>query len=437
MTAMTQNIISRKVRLVFIALVVLSGANASADDAARGLVGSYLFPDMPLKTLEPFIENDHGIQLGGVGSDLWHGPGDPPNRLWMLCDRGPNSEANVAGEKRRTFPVPDFTPLILQVEINDGKLKILKSIPIVDPGGKPIGGLPNLETADETPYDHDGGRRLPVNPGGIDPEAFVRLSSGNFWLAEEYRPSLVHCDSEGRVLRRYVPAGVKLDGCPYPVSDCLPAILARRKANRGFEGLTIGRDEKILYAVLQSPLENPSPRAANKSRNVRLLAFDIAQDRPVAEYLYRFEPAEMFASGGKTPKTSALKISGLAMLGDGTLLVLERTDAVAHLYKVNLAGATNLLGSRWDQPATSPTLEELDDPAAAGVTALSKSLAVDLSKFPNLPEKIEGIAVLDARTIAVANDNDFDLSGFDAAGKNIAAGVKTRVLVLRLDAPLF
>src|SRR5262245_55053117 len=43
---------------------------------------------------------DHGINLGGIGSDLWRGPGDGPGIYWMITDRGPN------GEAPRTFPVP-------------------------------------------------------------------------------------------------------------------------------------------------------------------------------------------------------------------------------------------------------------------------------------------------------------------------------------------
>src|SRR5262245_4174104 len=50
------------------------------------------------------VVNDHGVDLGGIGSDLWHGAGDGPGTYWMITDRGPN------GEDPRTFPVPEFTP---------------------------------------------------------------------------------------------------------------------------------------------------------------------------------------------------------------------------------------------------------------------------------------------------------------------------------------
>src|SRR5262245_54631599 len=37
--------------------------------------------------------DDHGIDLGGIGSDIWHGDGDGPGVYWMITDRGPNGEA--------------------------------------------------------------------------------------------------------------------------------------------------------------------------------------------------------------------------------------------------------------------------------------------------------------------------------------------------------
>jgi hypothetical protein len=215
----------------------------------------------------------------------------------------------------------------------------------------------------------------------------------------------------------------------------LPAIFARRKVNRGFEGLTLSPDEKIVYAVMQSPLLNPTESVGEKSRNVRLLAFDVAAEKPVAEYVYRLERYRDFDEGAKGP--TAMKISGLAMLTDSTMLVLERTDDVARLYKVDLAKASNILGSRWDDASTSPSLEATKKLSAAGVNVLPKTLAVDLSKFPQMPRKIEGIAVIDARTIAVSNDNDFDIGAFDTAGNNRGKGIKTLIEVIRVEAPLF
>ena len=84
-----------------------------------------------------------------------------------------------------------------------------------------------------------------------------------------------------------------------------------------------------------------------------------------------------------------MKISGLAMLTNSTLLVLERTDNVAKLYKVDITKATNILGSRWDDASTSPSLEATKDIADDDVNVLPKTLAVDLSKLPHTPKKVK------------------------------------------------
>ena len=56
---------------------------------------------------------------------------------------------------------------------------------------------------------------------------------------------------------------------------------------------------------------------------------------------------------------------------------------------------------------------------------------------PDLPAKIEGLALIDRRTIAVGNDNEFNTSGYGADGKMIRAGdALSEILVIRLPEPL-
>jgi hypothetical protein len=239
------------------------------------------------------------------------------------------------------------------------------------------------------------------------------------------------------VLKRYVPEGLKLDGTDYPVAGVLPAIYAKRKINRGFEGLTLSTDETTLYIALQSPLLNPDRKTGDASRNTRIILFDIASERVTAEYVYQFDVSKQFDPNPKnTP--DEMKLSGVAVLNPTTLLVLERTDLVAKLYSVDMSKATNILNTRWDDPNTVPTLEALADPASAQIRVLPKSLVLDLSSLHGMPEKIEGIALLDRNTIAVANDNDFDSeeSKYDAEGNNVGKGKKSHILLIHLSKAL-
>jgi len=410
--------------------------------AQNKVIATFTFPDTPIsvfqnKSFPGSVANDRKVLLGSVGSDLWHGPKDARDEFWMLTDRGPNGQIRVDGSNRRTFWVPEFNPTILRVKTEEKAIRILETIPIVGQSGKPVTGLPNLKGIDETPYNYSAKEILPFNPNGLDTEGLVRASAGDFWIAEEYSPSLVHLDRNGRVLKRYIPEGLNLEGTDYPVAQALPAIYGKRKINRGFEGIALSADEKMLYLVLQSPLLNPDRKTGDVSRNTRLLVFDIASERVTAEYVYRFDVSKEFDPNPKnTP--DEMKLSGVVALSPTTLLVLERTDLVAKLYSVDISQATNILNTKWDDPKTAPTLEALADPTAAEVRALAKTLVLDLSSLDGMLEKIEGVTLLDRNTIAVANDNDFDSeeSQYDAAGNNIGKGKKSQILIISLAKPL-
>jgi hypothetical protein len=383
------------------------------------------------------VANDRKVLLGSVGSDLWHGPKDPRDEFWMITDRGPNGQIAVDGKNRRTFWVPEFDPTIVRVKTEGKAIKILEAIPIVGQSGKPVTGLPNLKDVDEAPYNYSAQELLLLNPNGLDTEGLVRTTAGDFWIGEEYSPSILHVDRTGKVIKRYIPEGLPLEGTDYSVAKVLPAIYGKRKINRGFEGIALSGDEKTLYVVLQSPLLNPDRKTGEGSRNSRVLVFDIPSEKVTAEYVYRFDVSKEFDPNPKnTP--DEMKLSGVIAMNPTTLLVLERTDLVAKLYSVDLSQATNILGSKWNDAKTAPTLEALADPATAGVRVLPKTLVLDLSSIKGMPEKIEGIALLDQNTLAVSNDNDFDSeeSKYDAEGNNIGKGKISQILMISLAKPL-
>ena len=117
----------------------------------------------------------------------------------MITDRGPNSEVDVDGETHRTFPVPDFTPLILHIKAEGGELSVLEAIPLTTTDGASVTGLSNLEGPDEAPFNYAGTEPVAYNEAGLDTEGLVRISDGAFWLAEEYRPSVVKVAADGEV----------------------------------------------------------------------------------------------------------------------------------------------------------------------------------------------------------------------------------------------
>lgn len=419
--------------VVAAATVVLVAAPAGAAPASGARLTSVAtLPAIGLKAyqdrlLPGSMDDDHGVKLGGIGSGVYpagHGA------YWMVTDRGPNGEPEIDGEKRRTFPVPGFDPVIVKVRAEGARLRVERSVPILTRDRKPVTGLSNQAGHDEKPYAWDGRKPLAYDPDGLDTEDIVRVPGG-FWLVDEYAPSLVHVGDDGRVIARYVPKGLGLTGTGYPVRETLPALLAGRQQNRGFEGLALAPGGHTLYVALQSPAANPDTDTAEASRNTRVLAVDARTGKPRGEYAYRFEDVTTFdpEAGGDQ---NEMKLSGLYATGPHTLLVDERTDDVARVYRLDLRRATNILGGRWDDPATSPSLEALPDPAASGVRTGTKTQVLDLSRFPSVPGKIEGVAATGPHTIVLTNDNDFGVGDFDAGGRLADSGVPSRLYTFTL-----
>ncbi|MHC5260320.1 esterase-like activity of phytase family protein [Streptomyces sp. UC4497] len=416
--------------------VAPAATGAPAGSAAAEVTGSAALGDLPLgefsnALLPGTVENDRGVDLGGIGSDLY--PASRKGEFWTVTDRGPNGQIKVDGTKRRTFPVPGFDPAIVKIRVTGDKVEVLDAIPLTTRSGKPVTGLSNQEGRDEKPYSYDAKSPLAYNPNGLDTEGIVRAADGSFWLVDEYGPSLVHVSAHGRVLARHVPKGLNLKGADYPVVESLPSVLLHRKANRGFEGLAQLPGGDLVLAV-QSPLSLPDEDAGEASRTTRLLRFSPKSQAVTAEYAYRFDPVDVVDPGEDDP--SELKISSVVAVGGNRLLVEERTDKAARLQEVRLTRGADILGGRWDDDATSPSLEQLDDPAAKGVPVLDKRLVVDLDKVDGVPDKVEGIALAGRDTLALINDNDFGMTdgngAFDADGRLVDSGVETKVTHVKL-----
>lgn len=83
------------------------------------------------------------------------------------------------------------------------------------------------------------------------------------------------------------------------------------------------------------------------------------------------------------------------------------------------------------------TLEQLDerDLDRAGVRPVAKSALLNLADLGWRLEKLEGLAIVDDATLAVVDDNDFGIAGFQG-GRAAAHNVPTRLSVIRVGTPL-
>lgn len=122
----------------------------------------------------------------------------------------------------------------------DGTVSLVKEIILKSPDGKPITGLPNPKdrgATGEIAYTLDG-KILGTDDYGLDSEGIAAAKDGTFWISDEYGPHIVHFAADGTEIERISPYGMTTG------NRHLPAVLARRRANRGMEGLALTPDGK-------------------------------------------------------------------------------------------------------------------------------------------------------------------------------------------------
>lgn len=353
----------------------------------------------------------------GFGSGLATRPGDPPGIVWAVGDRGPNLKVKAAirlyGLDRleplrdvdgaKIMPRPELGPAIAELRVAGDRVELVRSFRIADSGGAPVSGLPSGgHSRFEPAFDLDG-RRLGPDPSGLDTEGLAALPDGGFWVGDEYGPSLVRLDPDGRVLERLAPeAG-------------LPALAGLRRLNRGFEALALSADGRWLFLAFQSPLAHPDEAAHERARHVRLWRLDSATGEVAAQYLYPLDPPETFlrdCAAGPLER-SDLKVSELCRAGPDSLLVLERGSLTAKIYRVRPSVEFEIDPAHLD-PATRPTVEVLSArDGGPGLPVLAKSLLFSTDDAPEIAADLEGMAVLSPRELLLVNDNDFGVEGVE------------------------
>jgi hypothetical protein len=392
------------------------------------------------QTLELYGSNDRKLDLGSFSFDggktlvLSHGIGsaafrraDAPDGIFVTVgDRGPNFTCGDAegviglkgeafcGDVRqgRIYPLPGYSPSIYRIRVADGAFEVLDIVTLKDAAGVPVSGLPNRLTVASTENPLDGrARPLEQSAGSVDLEGIVELADGTFWIGEENAPSILHVAADGRILMRLVPAGTEQDfkDAGYPVRGALPALLARRMANRGIESMAVSPDERFLFLVMQNPLANPDIKTYQQARNARLLKLDRQTGGVVAQWVYELTAMADF-KGEETRPASTARISELLAIDGDRLLLLDRTERATKIFEIDTRGATNIAGSRWDDPRTSPSLEQVTL-AEAGIVPVTKRLVLDSANHPELPTKIEGMAWFANGDLMLINDNDFGITG--------------------------
>lgn len=364
----------------------------------------------------------------GLGSGLTH---DSDGRLWAVGDRGPNLKVKLAVETygfeglatqndqaAKIMPALDIGPALVELRLDGHRVEIARIVALRGEDGQPLSGLPTpgSDKSRREPALDSEGRPLAPDPGGVDSEGIAASADGSFWIGDEYGPSLLRVAGDGRVLVRWVPQGEAhtVADAPYPTADVLPPIAARRHVNRGFEALALSPDGTTLTLAFQSPLAHPDEEAHASGRHVRLMRLDTETGVLLGQWAYPLEDPEQFRrDAAKGPLArSDLKVSELTTLDEHRLLVLERGSETTKIFIVELTPDLALPPDH-ALPETRPTLEQLSADGDFPLPVVGKRLLFDTDRHPEVSADLEGMTLLDDRTLLLVNDNDFGIE--DAA----------------------
>jgi hypothetical protein len=357
-------------------------------------------------------------RLGGFGSDLYYDRFE--NVYYGLVDRGPGG-GRISYDTR----VQKYT---LSIDSTTGQASGFNLVDTIlfKQGNTSFNGL--------NPLLLNGNKSTLGN--SLDPEGFAVGANGHFFVSDEYGPAIKEFDRNGQLVRSFTtPANLvpkQLDGTVNYV-DGRPTIVNGRQDNRGFEGLTFSPDGKTLYAMLQDPLVNEgASNDGRRSRNLRLVAFDVATGQATKQMIYQLESiADINAripgtanDFSATNQGRSIGISAITALNDHEFLVIERDNrgvgvddplattlvGTKRVYLIDINGATDVSNLSLAGSNALP----------AGVVAVNKSLYLDIasalaSNGIPIAEKIEGLAIgplLDdgSFSILAATDNDFSVT---------------------------
>lgn len=373
-------------------------------------------------------ENQELVEGGFSG--LFYIPGSDLE-FYTVTDRGPNTFINETkqGEVFMLFPIQDYAQKIIRLKFERNTFKIVSVHEILDGTGVPVTGIaPEGLIGDVVEHAVFGNDEQKPNRKrwSFDFEGISMDKNGDFWLADEYRPALVHVDGKTfKIKNVFAPDSVAIGG-----EQVLDINFAKRRPNRGFEGVTVSPSGKI-WAMLQSPIPSGNANDSMPNRLVRILEFD-----PITKIskVYGYEMSEDL----KDPK-----IGDITAINDHELLIIEHgknnDGKVARVYHVDMQHASDLLTKFIGE---DKSFEDLLNNAKAqyyGLILAQKSLALDLIKagFNSDFGKPEGLTIIDGSTIAVVNDNDFSIEGLEDNGRLIMNEQPSCLYIFKLPKPLF
>jgi hypothetical protein len=336
--------------------------------------------------------------IQGFSSILRASNGD----FWAMSDNGFGSKPTSPDFVLRVYRIsPDFKTR----NGGSGSIVVRSHIALRDPDR-----LVNFPiVADGTTYP---GSATPVDPaiksqrlltgGDFDIESLREAHDGTLWFGDEFGPFLLHTDASGKVLE----APVLLPGVQSPDNPLGGA--PNLGGSRGFEGMAISPDGKVLYPMLEGPVQGDDPRT------LRIHEFNLATTSYTSRrWLYRLEVAG-YSMGDFTAVNAQF------------FLVIERDQAqgaAAQFKKIFLVDLSAVDASGFLVKHEVVDLLNLADPDRLGGPGPA-------FRFPF--QTIESVIPLSQNQLGVLNDNNYPFS----AGRNPPNPDPNEFILIRLDRPL-
>ncbi|MFE5893522.1 esterase-like activity of phytase family protein [Streptomyces sp. NPDC056462] len=238
----------------------------------------------------------------------------------------------------------------------------------------------------------------------FDVESIVRMPDGTYWMGDEFGPWLLHFSARGRLLE----APVALDGVKAPENPYLNGAQPNIASSKGFEGMVRSVDGRRLYPLLEGTVTGDTPG------DLRFSEFDLRKRGYTGErFVYRLE-------------STANAIGDAIAVDRHRFLVIERDGGqgdTARFKRIYLADTRDRGGDGLMDKTLVADLLDIANPKELG--GFGKTF-----RFPF--QTIEDVNLVDDRTLAVLNDNNFPFSSGRTAGK----ADDNEFITIRLSAPL-
>jgi hypothetical protein len=287
-----------------------------------------------------------------------------------------------------------------QANSGDFLLRVQRLAPVFGNGTVDVlGGVQLTDPAGQVPWALTRPDRV-LTGSDFDVESIVKGRDGSYWIGDEFGPYLLHFDRAGRLLDAPVP----LAGVTAPETANRTGVTATLGSSKGFEGLAASPDGRYLYPLLEGTV------TGDPAGQLRFTEFD----RRAGAYTGKRWTYQL--------DDPAYAIGDAIAVDRERFLIIERDNgqgATAVHKKIYLAQKRG--------------------------GALRKTLVVDLMNIAN-PRKlggfgttftfpfqtIEDVVILDNRTIAVLNDNNFPFS----SGRTPGAADNNEWITIALPKPL-